>query len=305
MVRYEIAGDSNISNIIVSYGSDLMAGVFLSVSDARLEYDEAASDEVNYITEHIGVGDGSYFDLRTGETGFGMRVDEETMATYMRRFGVPKEHITTLLPRRQVHSQGKNKKNVLGCCRQCDQGQGMRCGKCHVVRYCSRECQREDWPTHRLFCDLQPVSMIGAGHDDVQALLLPESSDSPRFVRLPQHWEKDVQDDDDPGLWSVDCKEFITGRTGVTRSEFFPPTWCWKNYYELRYKEDFLLDGSCRENMSFGRISEGKLERSYWRGNVLILKARDGGLDTKYESMSLSDIRAAICFMKAYGALAT
>ncbi len=57
--------------------------------------------------------------------------------------------------------------------------------------------------------------------------------------------------------------------------------------------------------MCFGRISKGKSERSYWRGNVLILKARDGGLDTKYESMSLSDIRAAICFMQAYGALAT
>ncbi len=64
----------------------------------------------------------------------------------------------------------------------------------------------------------------GAGHDEVQALWLPESSDSPRSVRLPEHWEKDLQDDDEPGLWSVDCKEFITGHTGVTRSKFFHPS---------------------------------------------------------------------------------
>ncbi|KXS14277.1 hypothetical protein M427DRAFT_352835 [Gonapodya prolifera JEL478] len=27
-----------------------------------------------------------------------------------------------------------------------------RCRKCHLVRYCNATCQREDWPTRRLFC---------------------------------------------------------------------------------------------------------------------------------------------------------
>lgn len=27
-----------------------------------------------------------------------------------------------------------------------------RCGQCHVVAYCSRECQREHWPRHRKVC---------------------------------------------------------------------------------------------------------------------------------------------------------
>jgi hypothetical protein len=28
-----------------------------------------------------------------------------------------------------------------------------RCTRCQVVRYCSRECQRADWPTHKLNCN--------------------------------------------------------------------------------------------------------------------------------------------------------
>lgn len=27
-----------------------------------------------------------------------------------------------------------------------------KCKACHTTRYCSRECQRIDWPFHKLFC---------------------------------------------------------------------------------------------------------------------------------------------------------
>ena len=29
------------------------------------------------------------------------------------------------------------------------------CGKCSIVTYCSKECQRADWPTHKLVCTPQ------------------------------------------------------------------------------------------------------------------------------------------------------
>jgi hypothetical protein len=56
------------------------------------------SDPVNHVTESIGVGDGggSYFDLHTGAHGFGIKVDGATMATYLRRFGVPDTAIAQL-----------------------------------------------------------------------------------------------------------------------------------------------------------------------------------------------------------------
>ncbi|KAK7036139.1 MYND-type domain-containing protein [Favolaschia claudopus] len=35
------------------------------------------------------------------------------------------------------------------------------CSRCNVVRYCSNTCQREDWPEHKLFCQIPPLLDIG------------------------------------------------------------------------------------------------------------------------------------------------
>ena len=68
MVRYIIKQGP----ITVAYGTDEVSGVFLSVSDSRLEYDSEASDKVNDVTSEVGTvndGGGSYFDIHTGKTG--------------------------------------------------------------------------------------------------------------------------------------------------------------------------------------------------------------------------------------------
>ncbi|KAJ7147724.1 hypothetical protein C8R43DRAFT_1010492 [Mycena crocata] len=35
------------------------------------------------------------------------------------------------------------------------------CAKCSSVRYCSKACQRFDWPQHKLHCEIPPVLDIG------------------------------------------------------------------------------------------------------------------------------------------------
>ena len=94
MVRFEIEGDP----IKIAYGADPISGVFLSVYDKRLKYDSNASDAVNAVTESIGVkdGGGSYFDLHTGSTGFRIKVDDKTMVTFLKRFGVSNKQIKKL-----------------------------------------------------------------------------------------------------------------------------------------------------------------------------------------------------------------
>ena len=47
-----------------------------------------------------------------------------------------------------------------GKCRNCDRickdtGELQDCAGCHMVKYCSRECQREHWPKHRDICSRQ------------------------------------------------------------------------------------------------------------------------------------------------------
>mmetsp|Transcript_32774 Transcript_32774/g.55308 ORF Transcript_32774/g.55308 Transcript_32774/m.55308 type:complete len:493 (-) Transcript_32774:144-1622(-) len=45
--------------------------------------------------------------------------------------------------------------NVCASCFQSTDGIGkglLKCGVCHIVWYCTKECQKSDWPRHRRFC---------------------------------------------------------------------------------------------------------------------------------------------------------
>ena len=93
MPRYKIENPP----IKVAYGYDGFSGTFLSVYDKRLEVDDKTSDEINEIAKSIGPGDGCYLDLHTGPTGYGKQVSDKTIYVYLKRFGVPENHIKALL----------------------------------------------------------------------------------------------------------------------------------------------------------------------------------------------------------------
>jgi hypothetical protein len=91
MTRHELV-DGHIS---VTYGCDHVTGFFLSIEDRRLRYESSADKAVNDVTESIGIkdGSGSYFDLHTGPAGFGIKVTNTVYAEFLRRYGVPTEHV--------------------------------------------------------------------------------------------------------------------------------------------------------------------------------------------------------------------
>ena len=73
-------------NIVINYGTNDTSGIFLSVVDKRLEWREKESKEVNQIVMSSGLneGDGSYFDIHTGESGFGKKVSTDTMTNFLK-----------------------------------------------------------------------------------------------------------------------------------------------------------------------------------------------------------------------------
>ena len=307
-MRYEIKGDP----ISIAYGDSESSGVFLSVYDQRLRYDGNSTSNVNAVTEKIGVhdGGGSYFDLHTGAYGFGIRVDDETMTTYLKRFGVTDDCISALPlkssfnPHTQLQHHKVGSKRLCNSCR--NESKCKDCANCSGVPYCSKSCQKLDWPLHKLFCGLRCKNSPNKDSTTtVEAFLLPERSDKPIIVQLP--------------LTSgnrVDCSGFIKGFTDKLRSDLFTDDSIRSlpHAYHVICKDDANVDGHSRQNKCIlnlftirskqqGSPSASLLE-SFWRGDVLILKAEststaDSGT---YQDIMLADATEAVKFLYTYTA---
>lgn len=112
-IRHTIEG----SPINISYGYEKMTGVFLAVYDNRLKYDPNASDEINNVFLRCGViglqsGDGAYLDMHTAEgLDFGVKASWPVMIEYLKRYGVPRNHILDLLKKHIKHVKQETKKS--------------------------------------------------------------------------------------------------------------------------------------------------------------------------------------------------
>ena len=164
MTRFTVNEHNSKSPIWIAYGSDQITGVFLSVSDKRLEFSEKHSetDQVNTVAMSIGAqdGGGSYFDMHTGSTGYGHQVTEATMRVYLARYDVGKSQIDALFAEVRV-SQEKLNKMTRGDFNECvsclsTSTDNKACAQCHVALYCNRQCQVRDWPVHKTICSLLP-----------------------------------------------------------------------------------------------------------------------------------------------------
>jgi hypothetical protein len=71
-------------------------------------------------------------------------------------------------------------------CTMCHRAGTMRCGGCKELHYCSKMCQKNDWPIHKLICktlkDFSPENRPGS--DYKRAILFPQDGEQPHFFWL-------------------------------------------------------------------------------------------------------------------------
>lgn len=71
---------------------------------------------------------------------------------------VPVKSVKSELPKASIHQKGRRSKSKFHCCEnsQCGRVESVEnsfkmCGNCRV-RYCSVECSKNDWATHKFRC---------------------------------------------------------------------------------------------------------------------------------------------------------
>ena len=320
-MRYTIPGDL----ISIAYGDQELGGpksVFLSVTDKRLEWNDKNTKQVNKVTESIGIqdGSGSYLNLYTGQYGIGVKVDDQTMVVFLKRFGVTDDQISNLplkIPFNDATPKSKQKR--VGSSRVCNFCKTKNttcqdCMKCKSVHYCSKDCQRSDWKIHKLFCglrcdDLSTKDSTSSTMDTVKAFLLPEGSDSPTMIHLPL---KNITSSE--GRYEkLYFNGFIDGFTNRIRSDLFTDSSIRNlpHAYHLIFKDDV---SESQENQCILRLfqitakkqgaksKKYPVVKSHWKDNVIIVKAipsttADPG---KYQDISIADATEAVKFLYKY-----
>ena len=282
-----------------------MTGIFLSVSDSRLEDDENASPEVNDVTLKVGVGDGggSYFDLHTGTHGFGQKVSEETILVYLKRFGITDEQINKMFIDATPNIYKYRPKPVTDHCEKCfvcQTATTKTCAKCKTTYSCGSDCQKRNWPAHKTLCGLVPFEQAPQdGQRRVRAIFFPEDQEKPQVVYVPlKHVE-----DEDGSYDSLETDSWISGLHDFSRmciNPFKGNAWL-KNSLRITFRDTFLKDGS-KSNKSISKMTENKQAHD-WRGPSLVAKFDgvyfdDPNTYLDIEAEDLSDIRD---FFLAYG----
>ncbi|KAI3330745.1 hypothetical protein F4824DRAFT_328349 [Ustulina deusta] len=78
--------------------------------------------------------------------------------------------------------------NIRRRCTYCEKNGTYTCNGCECARYCSQECQAQDWPIHRLLCS-NLSQTTRPSQDHVRAILFPADETKPRFIWIEQFSE--------------------------------------------------------------------------------------------------------------------
>ncbi|KAF2183482.1 hypothetical protein K469DRAFT_582613 [Zopfia rhizophila CBS 207.26] len=156
-----------------------------------------------------------------------------------------------------------------GLCAMCNKPGTMTCGGCHCSRYCSGDCQKLDWPVHKLLCKTFRDFETRPGNKFKRAIYFPVSGTGPKFIWL-QFEGYDLEDkpyyeqpvygtllgEDKPATERVFIDENMIVRRNLAHTII------------LAVRSTFVYDGSL-PNKSVAKVDE---ELGYqWKGSFVAL----------------------------------
>ena len=177
-------------------------------------------------------------------------------------------------------------------CTACNKPNTSFCNRCKSARYCSKECQKADWPVHKLLCATFSAFDVAARPtgDHFRAIFFPVDEGKPKFIWL--HVERLQDEDDETGCQAPrnEARDSLMGSetcvrtTPVLHNPVLGRTLT--DAINICYGDAFLIDGS-RPNQSIAAITTIKPgQYRDWRGPVLTY----GGEGLSYDPHNCRDI---------------
>lgn len=188
-------------------------------------------------------------------------------------------------------------------CLLCGKASTHLCGRCKSTRYCSQDCQSDDWPAHKLLCKTFSRFDLTARPSDnhFRSIAFHHSQPKPQVVWVECPWQQ-VFDYDwqtpnlrpflGPGL----SHDRVQVRRDVILQKLLPDT------IDLCFREAFQNDGS-RLNKSITAIIETVPGSSYqWHGSVVAVgrKGRVAGYPP-CRDLDMNDFRHIVDHLVSFG----
>lgn len=191
-------------------------------------------------------------------------------------------------------------------CTACNKLNARFCSRCKSIRYCSAECQRADWPTHKLLC--AAFSNFDASRrpsaDHFRAIFFPVDSEKPEIIWLYCQWHDDDEDEDGFGFQYPDTKPFLGADTFPRSSPIqYNPVLkrSLDDTIHVYYRDTFLVDGS-KPNKSIAAITTTKSGVCHdWRGPILACGKNGLGVDqASCRDLDMNDFRHITDYFLSY-----
>ncbi|KAF8452938.1 hypothetical protein BDZ91DRAFT_749992 [Kalaharituber pfeilii] len=190
-------------------------------------------------------------------------------------------------------------------CNICARQTWRSCGRCKLVWYCSKECQRYDYKVHKHLCSTEfPIYPAKDGaKPSTRVLSLPQNGGRPTFVEVPL---ETVVDEDDGVTWEKLSKEpiWFIQDVEVGRNLLLGRNLGYRLLIGI--KEDALLDPSCYPNRCVQELNYTKNPTPHsWPGPLQVAKVAHKSwiLDSTYRylDVEIGDLRHVVDYFVLYG----
>ncbi|KAF2103202.1 hypothetical protein NA57DRAFT_52730 [Rhizodiscina lignyota] len=153
-------------------------------------------------------------------------------------------------------------------CANCPKPHSKICAGCRSIHYCSKKCQKADWPTHKLLCRSFATFDISTRPTEwhYRAILFPTDERTPHFIWVFGLWKIlpgcQYQCYETAELLDGDCgaSMYIQENTRLGREL--------KNCIQIEHRDAFLHDGS-KPNLSIRSLT-GFKQYYNWRGPIVV-----------------------------------